>query len=109
MTLPRPLIRIALLTAAISLCTLNGTALAQAPAPTTVKDACGAKPDFPGRLASDLQRRAWQRDATEYLACYKKYAMAKQQIAQEFLKAANDAVDEYNAAVKELEAAGKGE
>jgi hypothetical protein len=109
MTSLRPLLRIAVLTAAIPLCTINDTALAQAPAPTTGKAACGAKPDFPGRLASDLQRRAWQRDANEYLACYKKYALAKQQIAQEFLKAANDAVDEYNAAAKELEAAGKGE
>lgn len=110
MTSLRPLFRIALifLTAALSLSTI-GTALAQTPAPANGKAACGAKPEHPGPLGSDPQRRAWQRAATDYLACFKKYVLAKQQAAQEVLKAANDAVEEYNATAKELELASKAE
>src|SRR5438128_2298511 len=106
------LVRAALihLIAATSLCTLAASALAQAPpAAIPAKADCGAKPSYPGRLASDLQRRAWQKDANDYIACYKKYALIKQQAAQEMTKAANDAIDEYNAIVREFEAAPKSE
>jgi hypothetical protein len=121
MTSPRPLVRNALLhlILAIPFCTLAGTALAQTPAPASAPlpasaaAACGAKPDYPGRLASDKQLRAWHKEANDYLGCYKKYVLGKQQAAQqaaqELLKAANEAVEEYNATAKELEQASKGE
>jgi hypothetical protein len=88
-------------------------AFAQTPTPTTAAPAatqpakhnCGAKPDHPGRLASDNMKRAWQRDANAYLECVKKFATDQQQLAQDYIKAANAAVDEYNAAVKEFQAA----
>lgn len=112
MTSLRPPVRTALihLIAATSLCTIAGGVLAQAPAAAMSSKAdCGARPTHPGRLASDTQRRVWQKEAAEYLACYKKYAMAKQQAAQDLAKAANDAIDEYNATVKDFELAAKGE
>jgi hypothetical protein len=71
-------------------------------APAAMKHSCGAKPDHPGRLASDNMRRAWQRDATAFLECLKKFATDQQQIAQDYFKSANAAVDEYNALVKEF-------
>jgi hypothetical protein len=91
-------------------------ALGQTPAPTAAAPAapsaappakhnCGAKPEHPGRLASDNMKRAWQRDANAYLECVKKFANEQQQIAQDYIKAANAAVDEYNASVKEFQAA----
>lgn len=88
-------------------------ALAQTPAPTAAAPAvpppgkhnCGAKPEHPGKLASDNMKRAWQRDATTYLDCLKKFANDQQQIAQEYIKTANATVDEYNASVKEFQAA----
>jgi hypothetical protein len=112
MTSLRPLFRIALIQfiATLSLCTLAGSALAQAPAAAVpAKADCAAKPTHPGRLASDTQRRVWQKEANEYLACYKKYVLVKQQAAQDMAKAANDAIDEYNATVKEFEDAKKDE
>ncbi len=85
-------------------------ALAQTPAPASApvaaapaKPNCGAKPEHPGRLASDNMKRAWQRDANAYLECLKKFATDQQQIAQDYIKAANATVDEYNAAVKEFQ------
>ena len=110
MTSSRPLFRAALihLVAVMPLCINGASAIAQAPAVAVpAKADCGAKPTHPGRLASDTQRRVWQKDANEYLGCYKKYVLIKQQAAQDMTKAANDAVDEYNETVKEFEAAVK--
>src|SRR5262249_4190106 len=81
-------------------------ALAAAPPP---KMDCGAKPEHPGRLSSDTQRRAWQREANAYLECYKKYVLGLQQVAEDATKVANQAIDEYNATIKQFEAAAKGE
>lgn len=64
---------------------------------------CGAKPEHPGRLASDNMKRAWQRDANTFLECLRKFAGEQQQLAQEYIKAANATVDEYNSAVKEFQ------
>ena len=87
-------------------------ATAQAPAPAAAaapivlpKSNCGVKPDHPGKLASDNQKRQWRRDANTYLECFKKYASDQRVIAQQYQDAANVAIDEYNAAVKEMQAA----
>jgi len=80
------------------------TPAAASPAPAAVPKAnCGAKPDHPGRLASDNMKRAWQRDANTYLECLRKFAGEQQQLAQDYIKAANATVDEYNSAVKEFQ------
>jgi hypothetical protein len=81
------------------------------PAPPSAppKMDCGAKPEHPGRLASDTQRRVWQREATAYLECYKKYVLSLQQVAEDATKTANTAIDDYNATIKQFEQAAKGE
>ena len=67
---------------------------------------CNKPGEHPGRLASDNQRRAWVKEANDYLACLKKYAMDQQAIAQPLYDpakphadAANAAIDEHNKAV----------
>jgi hypothetical protein len=82
--------------------TTPAPAASPAAALATAKQSC-AKPEHPGRLASDNMKRAWQRDANAYLDCLKKIANDQQQIAQEYIKAANAIVDEYNASVKEFQ------
>ena len=94
---------------------MAAAALAQTPAAAPAdanappKLDCGAKPEHPGRLASDTQRRVWQKDATTYLECYKKYVLGLQQTAEEATRTANQAIDAYNATIKEFEAAAKAE
>ena len=105
--------------AVITLTMVASVALAQTtPAPAAVpasvaaldsKADCGPKPEHPGKLGSDSQRRAWQKAANAYIECYKGFVTAKQQVAQQYMKAANEAIDQYNATVKEFEAASKGE
>jgi hypothetical protein len=86
---------------------VSAPATAPAGAGGVVKHSCGAKPEHPGKLASDNMKRAWQRDATTYLECLRKFATDQQQVAQDYIKAANAAVDEYNASVKEFNEAAK--
>lgn len=76
-------------------------AAAPAASPAAPKPSCGLKPEYPGNLASDNMKRAWQRDFVAYLECLKKFATDQQQIAQDHIAAANAAADEYNAGVKE--------
>lgn len=66
------------------------------------KNSC-KKPDYPGRLASDTQKRVWRKDVDGYSECIKKYIAAQQKSADEFVKAANGAIEEYNTAVKEFQ------
>src|SRR4051794_24013009 len=81
--------------ASVALCASIGIAAGETPAaPAPAKPECGAKPEYPGPLGSDTQRRIWQKEATAYLECYKKYAVTLQQVAQEATKAANAAIDE---------------
>ena len=93
------------LSIALALCTATGTTSAQAPAaaPNPValpKPVCGTNPEFPGRLASDRQELQWRRDATPYTECYKKFAVERRELAQQYQEAANAAIAEYNAVVK---------
>ena len=71
--------------------------------PPIPKPAC-TKPDFPGRLATDSQMRAFNKDIKAYLECMKQYATEQGAIAKSHTDAANAAIDEYNAYVKELQA-----
>lgn len=94
--------------------TLIASASAQqanpAPARTPIAPHGCKKPgEHPGRLGSDNSRRNWLKDANEYLACLKKYAMDQQAIMQPLLdqakpyaEAANAAIDEHNKAAAAL-------
>jgi hypothetical protein len=92
-------------------------ASAQQPAPaagptiTVAPHTCKKPGEHPGRLASDLARRNWVRDANTYLECVKKYISDQQAIvapllaqAKPHLDAANLAVEDYNKAAAEFKA-----
>jgi len=84
--------------------TAQTAATPAAPAARTVTPHGCKKPgDFPGRLASENNRRNWVKEANDYLACLKKYAMEHQSAAQALFdqakphaEAANAAIDEHN-------------
>jgi len=87
---------------AVGSAVISGGNNAQAPAPIPAKPACSKPEAFPGRLASDAQRKTWQKDVTTWQDCVKAYVKEQQALADVYLKAANSAVDEYNAATKEF-------
>jgi hypothetical protein len=80
--------------------TIAMPALSQTP-PATPKHSCKRPGDYPGNLASDTQKRTWQKDYVAYADCLKKFVADQQALADPYIKAGNDAVQEYNAAVKE--------
>ena len=73
-----------------------------APAPSVAKPVCNKPEAFPGRLASDNQKKTWQKDVVTWQDCVKAYVKEQQALADVHLKAANNAVDEYNATTKEF-------
>jgi len=74
----------------------TGTAAAPTPQPQ-----CGAKPgEYPGNLASDTQKRNWQKEFVAYIDCLKKFIEEQQALAEPHVKASNAAIAEYNAGVK---------
>ena len=73
---------------------------AAAPAADVPKHNCGKPGEFPGGLASDNQKRAYQKEFVAYTDCLKKFAMDEQKLAEPHAKAANEAANEYNSAVK---------
>ena len=74
---------------------------AAAPAAPVPKHACTKPGDFPGGLASENQRRNWQRGYVEYTDCLKKFINDQQALAEPHVKASNEAINEYNNGVKE--------
>ncbi len=81
---------------------------AQAPAGFVLpKSKCTKPDDFPGRLASDRRIKEWQTNYTEYGACVKKYTEDLRAIADAAMKAANEAVDEFNVYTKAVQEATK--
>jgi hypothetical protein len=84
-------------------------ALAAAPVAYAQKDAGGDVPkhnckspgQFPNpKVASDTQLRQYHKDYTAYTDCIRKFAIEEQKAAEPHIKASNEAINEYNAAVK---------
>jgi hypothetical protein len=78
----------------------------QAPAPPAAaaplpKHGCTKPGEYPGNLASDAQRRTWQKDFVAYIDCLKKFVEEQQALAKPHVDAANAAINEYNAGVKD--------
>jgi hypothetical protein len=69
--------------------------------PATPKHTCKKPGAYPGNLASDTQKRTWQKDYLAYADCLKKFVAEQQALADPYVKAGNDAIAEYNAAVAE--------
>ena len=76
-------------------------AAAAAPVP---KHSCTKPGDFPGSLATENQRRNWQKGYVDYVDCLKKFINDQQALAEPHIKASNDAINDYNAGVKEYNA-----
>ncbi|HEY3180210.1 MAG TPA: hypothetical protein VGL25_15175 [Casimicrobiaceae bacterium] len=79
------------------------SSLAQTAAPSNgavAKPSCTKPGEFPGSLASDTQRRTWQKDYTAYSDCMKKFIADQKALAEPYLKAYNAAIDEYNESIK---------
>jgi hypothetical protein len=79
------------------------SSLAQTTAPSdgaVAKPTCTKPGEFPGSLASDTQRRTWQKDYTAYSDCMKKFISEQKALAEPYLKAYNAAIDEYNENIK---------
>ena len=100
--------RVATTVAAVAFCTVAAFAYAQQPqqpatpasAAPVPKHTCGKPSDYPGNLASDTQKKNWQKDYVAYVDCVKKFIEEQQALAEPHVKASNDAIVEYNAAVK---------
>ena len=90
--------------AAVAFCAVAVTSGAQTPAapPAAIKSTCENPGTFPGRLASDNQKRVWQKNVNGYLDCLKKFIADQQAVADPYLKAANAAIEEYNSAAKKF-------
>lgn len=74
---------------------------ATAPAGDLPKHNCSKPGPFPGETtSSDRQMVQLAKDYKAYTDCLKKFALEQQKLAEPYMKAANDAVTEYNAAVK---------
>jgi hypothetical protein len=76
-------------------------AAASAPIP---KHSCVKPGEFPGNLASENQKRNWQKEYVGYVDCLKKFIEEQQALAEPHVKASNAAINEYNAGVKDYNA-----
>jgi hypothetical protein len=76
------------------------SAPATAPAAPIPKHSCVKPGEYPGNLASDTQKRTWQKEYIGYVDCLKKFIEEQQALAEPHVKASNAAIAEYNAGVK---------
>ena len=73
---------------------------AKSAAPTP-KHNCVKPSEFPGNLASDNQRRAWQKSYVDYVECLKTFVKEQQALAEPHVRASNEAIEEHNNAIKD--------
>ena len=65
------------------------------------KHSCVHPEAFPGKLASEMRLKLWQKDFVNYTNCLRKFVEDEQALAKPHVDAANAAVVEYNNGVKE--------
>lgn len=71
-----------------------------APAADIPKHSCVKPGEYPGRLATERQQRAWQREMATYSECMKKFAEDQRMLSDMHIKAANTAINEHNEFVR---------
>ena len=76
-------------------------ATAAAPIP---KHNCVKPSEYPGNLASDNQRRTWQKSYVDYVECLKTFVKEQQALAEPHVRASNEAIEEHNNAIKDYNA-----
>ena len=74
------------------------------PAAPTPKHNCVKPSEYPGNLASDNQRRTWQKSYVDYVECLKTFVKEQQALAEPHVRASNEAIEEHNNAIKEYNA-----
>jgi len=70
----------------------------------TPKHNCVKPSEFPGNLASDNQRRTWQKSYVDYVECLKTFVKEQQALAEPHVRASNEAIEEHNNAIKDYNA-----
>ena len=70
----------------------------------TPKHNCMKPSEFPGNLASDNQRRTWQKSYVDYVECLKTFVKEQQALAEPHVRASNEAIEEHNNAIKDYNA-----
>jgi hypothetical protein len=73
------------------------------------KPKCEPKPDYPGKLASDVRIKAYNKTMKDYGECMRKYIDDNRDRAKQHYDAANAAIEEFNATMKEQQAARDGQ
>ncbi len=66
---------------------------------TEPKHSC-AKPENPGKLASEQRMKGFQKEINDYRDCVNKFAQEQKTQSETHLSAGNKAVDEFNTFVK---------
>ncbi len=84
------------LAASILFATFSFTAQADSSAP---KHSC-VKPDHPGKLASEVRLKGFQKEVNEYRDCINKFALDQKTQSENHQTAGNGAIDEFNTFVK---------
>ena len=80
-----------------------GATLAAAQAPVPPMD-CGATPEYPGRLGSDSQKRAFDKAYKAYDKCVRQYVEDRKVSMKANEDAAQKAIDEFNVLVMKMRA-----
>ncbi|HQR11880.1 MAG TPA: hypothetical protein PLW68_11170 [Casimicrobiaceae bacterium] len=81
------------------------TSAAATPAAVTLPAATCAKPArYPGAKASDTRKAAWHNDVKAWGECIKAYVADLRAQIDARIKLANSTIEDYNAALKELQA-----
>ena len=97
---------------AATLIATAGLAFAQAeapkaaPAPDLPKPKCDPKPEYPGRLAMqlDLRRNSFNRELAAYKTCMMAYVEEHKAQQAAHFQAANGAIQDYNDTMKKIAA-----
>jgi hypothetical protein len=104
--MPKPSLVLASgLAVAVALAAIPAHAQVQVPPPQ--KHSCEHPGDHPGRLASDQARRGWNKAATAFLECLKKFVRDQEAAARPYNDAAKVHIDAGNAAVVEYNESAK--
>ncbi len=77
------------------------------PAANAPKPDCQRPDEYPGKLASDQRRLAWQKSANAYIACMKKFVEEQKALGDLHYDAARTAITTVNKDAADFNAAAK--
>lgn len=83
----------------LSVLVMASTALPSLADNAPPKHGC-AKPEHPGKLASDVRMKGFQKEVNDYRDCINKFALDQKTMSEAHMAAGNKAIDDFNAFVK---------